>query len=280
MEHEGIAYVKFTKINPQTKVSYEKEVKLKGFQNYQELKNKKKEFVSAGNEVISLIVTDLKHRFSSVLEGDLFNVFQLFDISMLKSSNSDWMEVPLRVLLKFLSEKQRDTLLGVNTGLVAGEFRDVVNLLKSDSFVLVTKVEVVLGKLIADYCSEFSNFIKLAEYFLSWNFSSVSAERGFSALGRVKTKLRNMISTENLEGCMRVMLFAPSHREFCDKELGSIVLEFIRSTNQVDSINQAVLEGSRTSTPPFCFVRSVIDPENSKKVKDWLLNLYSKQSKQ
>ena len=67
-------------------------------------------------------------------------------------------------------------------------------------------IEIILPLLIQDYSDIFSNIIKLIQIIYCIPFSSVEYEHGFSRQNKIKTKDRNLLTTETLDMLMRISL--------------------------------------------------------------------------
>jgi len=75
-------------------------------------------------------------------------------------------------------------------------------------------IDVVLPLLIQDYNDIFPNIIKLIQLIYCIPFSSVECERGFSRQNQIKTKNRNLLTTDTLDMLMRVSLEGAESSKF------------------------------------------------------------------
>lgn len=71
-----------------------------------------------------------------------------------------------------------------------------------------------IKKIIAEYNNEFPEFAKLAKIASVLPISSADAERGFSAMKRIKTSSRNRISEVKLKQLMMISLQGPELSKF------------------------------------------------------------------
>ena len=75
-------------------------------------------------------------------------------------------------------------------------------------------IEVLLPLLIQNYNDIFSNIIKLIQIVYCILFSSVECERSFSRQNKIKTKDRNLLTTDTLDMLMRIFLEGPKSKNF------------------------------------------------------------------
>jgi len=248
--------------------------------DYSNLREANVSFVQKANEFLDTVTEDLHTRFDSLLNGKKYKAFDFLDLENYKLDNTSWSEESLNALFSLLDVKNRFDILGINRSTFRGEMKRLVVEVKTTPKLCLAED---ISSFLANFPKHFSSAKTALSYLLIRNFSSVEPERAFSLLGRIKTKLRNAISTLHLEQCMLVCLNAPSLFDFSRTYLRSIILLFLDSTTQIKSINM-MWDRNGAFNPkeiptflelasvvlPFSFVESKVTQYGSDKMKTWL----------
>ena len=104
----------------------------------------------------------------------------------------DWGEKPLECMCKILHH--RGEFLDIDIDKLHGEVSALLIQIKRDIRLKQSKNMAELLEELERIGGNFKTYVRVAKYFLSWDFSSCDCKRGFSLYNNIVTKLRNSLS--------------------------------------------------------------------------------------
>ncbi|XP_006824225.1 zinc finger protein 862-like [Saccoglossus kowalevskii] len=168
------------------------------------------------HKYIDGLIVNLRERFPDV---HLLQAFSIFDPSLLEKDDSGRLDDTLQQQhLETLSTHYSDILSSEE---MAREWEMMKNLMVDDQHSSFTCTQM-MNKVVKQYKDVFVNLYKLAVIGLIVPMSTADCERGFSALSRVKTTLRNRMCEKTLSNLLFITLEGPPVEDFPYDEAANI----------------------------------------------------------
>jgi hypothetical protein len=174
------------------------------------------EFIMDVHDYSTNVINELQHRFSN---QQLFTSMKILNSREWPNDSQELLlfrDNDLEILLKYFEQPNFHNNI---------QFSALFNIKKCREewagFKMITinnfssnNIEVLLPLLIQNYNDIFPNIIKLIQIVYCILFSSVECERSFSRQNKIKTKDRNLLTTDTLDMLMRIFLEGPKSKNF------------------------------------------------------------------
>jgi hypothetical protein len=166
------------------------------------------------------VIQELLERFPNTEIMEAFKIFNLLFYPDERSEAMKWGEAELNALLehfetaKRVGDKQFEPIIDAEKARVEWpKLRNALWYLHKQGE--CTRMDDAIRRLsrVESYRDEIVKLFKVTQVCMIMPVSSACTERGFSCQNRIKTRLRNRLSTEVLDDLMRISLYGPPLEE-------------------------------------------------------------------